>query len=150
MEFSETSQIIFQLFLATLLGGLIGLERETKKKEAGLQTYSLVALGACLFTITSLLLAKSGVIDDPSPIILAIAIGMGFIGAGAIFRGENQIKGLTTAAGLWVTAAIGLAVGARFYLLAVCAAFLALIIFVGFGLLEEKIFVRKKENGDKE
>ena len=149
MEFSETSQIIFQLFLATLLGGLIGLERETKKKEAGLQTYSLVALGTCLFTIISLLLAKSGIID-PSPIILAIAIGMGFIGAGAIFRGENQIKGLTTAAGLWVTAAIGLAVGARFYLLAVCATFLVLIIFAGFGLLEEKIFVRKKENGDKE
>ena len=149
MEFSETSQIIFQLFLATLLGGLIGLEREAKRKEAGLQTYSLVALGACLFTIISLLLAKSGIID-PSPIILAIAIGMGFIGAGAIFHGENQIKGLTTAAGLWVTAAMGLAVGARFYLLAVCAAFLALIIFAGFGLLEEKIFVRKKENGNKE
>ncbi len=149
MEFSETSQIIFQLFLATLLGGLIGLERETKKKEAGLQTYSLVALGACLFTIISLLLAKSGVID-PSPIILAIAIGMGFIGAGAIFRGENQIKGLTTAAGLWVTAAMGLAVGAQFYLLAICTTFLVLIIFAGFGLLEEKIFVRKKENGDKE
>ena len=149
MEFSETSQIIFQLFLATLLGGLIGLERETKKKEAGLQTYSLVALGACLFTIISLLLAKSGIID-PSPIILAIAIGMGFIGAGAIFRGENQIKGLTTAAGLWVTAAIGLAVGAQFYLLAISATFLVLIIFAGFGLLEEKIFVRKKENGDKE
>ncbi len=148
MEFSETSQIIFQLFLATLLGGLIGLERETKKKEAGLQTYSLVALGACLFTIISLLLDKSGIIDSSS-IILAIAVGMGFIGAGAIFRGENKIKGLTTAAGLWVTAAMGLAVGAQFYLLATCATFLVLIIFAGFGLLEEKIFVRK-ENGNKE
>ncbi|MDP2909693.1 MAG: MgtC/SapB family protein [bacterium] len=148
MEFSETSQIIFQLFLATLLGGLIGLERETKRKEAGLQTYSLVALGACLFTIISLLLDKSGIIDSSS-IILAIAVGMGFIGAGAIFRGENKIKGLTTAAGLWVTAAMGLAIGAQFYLLATCATFFALIIFAGFGLLEEKIFVRK-ENGNKE
>ncbi len=149
MEFSETSQIIFQLFLATLLGSLIGLEREAKRKEAGLQTYSLVALGACLFTIISLLLVKSGVIDS-SPIILAIAIGMGFIGAGAIFRGENQTKGLTTAAGLWVTAAIGLAVGAQFYLLAILGTFFTILIFAGLGLLEEKIFVRKKENGGKE
>ena len=139
----ENYQIIFQLFLAVILGSLIGLERETKRKEAGLQTYSLVALGACLFTVISLLLAKANIID-PSPIIIAIAVGMGFIGAGAIFRGENTIKGLTTAAGLWVTAAIGMAVGCQFYLLAVCATFLVLIIFAGLGLLEERFF--KKEN----
>jgi len=139
----ENYQIIFQLFLAVILGSLIGLERETKRKEAGLQTYSLVALGACLFTVISLLLAKANIID-PSPIIIAIAVGMGFIGAGAIFRGENTIKGLTTAAGLWVTAAIGMAVGCQFYLLAVCATFLVLIIFAGLGLLEERLF--KKEN----
>ncbi len=138
-------EIITQLFLAVILGSLIGLERELKRKEAGLQTYSLVALGACLFTIISLLLDKSGIIDSSS-IILAIAVGMGFIGAGAIFRGENKIKGLTTAAGLWVTAAIGLAVGAQFYLLAICATFLALIIFAGLGLLEEKFFKKKEEN----
>ncbi len=138
-------EIITQLFLALILGSLIGLERELKRKEAGLQTYRLVALGACLFTIISLLLDKSGIIDSSS-IILAIAVGMGFIGAGAIFRGENKIKGLTTAAGLWVTAAIGLAVGAQFYLLAICATFLALIIFAGLGLLEEKFFKKKEEN----
>ncbi len=149
MEFFETSQIIFQLFLAAFLGSLIGLEREIKRKEAGLQTYSLVALGSCLFTTIALFLGKSDMID-PSPIIMAIAIGMGFIGAGTIFRGKEKIEGLTTAAGLWATAAIGLAVGNQFYLLATSATFLVLIILAGFGLLEEKIFWRKKENVNKE
>lgn len=139
----DNYQFIFQLFLAGLLGSLIGLEREYKGKEAGLQTYSLVALGSCLFTVIVLLLAESNIVD-PSPIIIAIAVGMGFIGAGAIFRGEDRVKGLTTAAGLWVTAAMGMAVGSRFYLLAGWATLLVLIIFLGLGLLEEKFF--KKEN----
>lgn len=155
MEFSETSQIIFQLFLATLLGGLIGLEREAKRKEAGLQTYSLVTLGTCLFTIISFHLFKlffgtAGVTYDPAGIISAIAIGIGFIGAGAIFRQPSGIVGITTAAGLWAAAAIGIAVGADFYLLAILGTFFTILILAGLGLLEEKIFVRKKENGDKE
>jgi len=133
-------EAVFQLFLATFLGALIGLEREIKRREAGLQTYSLVALGSCLFTMITLSLAKSNIVD-PSPIILAIAAGMGFIGAGAIFRGENQIQGLTTAAGLWATAAIGLAVGVGielFYFFAIVGTFLVLLILSGFGLLEKK------------
>ncbi len=155
MEFSETSQIIFQLFLATLLGGLIGLEREAKRKEAGLQTYSLVTLGTCLFTIISFHLFKlffgtAGVTYDPAGIISAITIGIGFIGAGAIFRQPSGIVGITTAAGLWTAAAIGIAVGANFYLLAILGTFFTILILAGLGLLEEKIFVRKKENGDKE
>jgi putative Mg2+ transporter-C (MgtC) family protein len=137
-----STEIIYQLLLATFLGAIIGIEREMKKREAGLQTYSLVALGACFFTIIAFSLAANRVIADPSVIIVAIAIGMGFIGAGSIFRGEGKIKGLTTAAGLWVTAAIGLAVGARFYSLAFVAILLALLIFIGFGLLEKKLFKR--------
>ncbi len=133
-------QTIYQLLLAAFLGALIGIEREYKKKQAGLQTYSLVAFGACLFTVIALLLARFKTINDPSPIIVAIAIGMGFIGAGTIFHGEGQTKGLTTAAGLWTTAAIGLAVGTQFYLLAIFSAFLVLIILAGFGILEGKIF----------
>ncbi|MDO8424815.1 MAG: MgtC/SapB family protein [bacterium] len=132
-------QIIWQLILATILGALLGLEREIKKKGAGLQTYSLVALGSCLFTSVAFSLANLKIIDA-SPIITAIAIGMGFIGGGAIFRGENQVQGLTTAAGLWTTAAIGLAAGVGFYWLAILATFLTIFIFAGFGLLEEKIF----------
>jgi len=137
-------QIIIQLFLATFLGALLGLEREYKRKGAGLQTYSLIALGSCLFTITSFSLAKS-IGFDPSPIFIAIGVGMGFIGAGAIFRGEPRIEGLTTAAGLWTTAAIGLTVGAGFYFFAIFTTLLAILILAGFGLLEEKIFKRKTE-----
>lgn len=135
-------QTIYQLLLAAFLGALIGVEREYKKKEAGLQTYTLVSLGACLFTVIFLLLTKANPVD-PASIITAIAIGMGFIGAGTIFREGGRTGGITTAAGLWVTAAIGLAVGAQFYLLAITTAFLVLIVLAGFGILEEKIFRKK-------
>lgn len=133
-------ETIFQFLLAVFLGALIGLEREIKRKEAGLQTYSLVALGSCLLSAIAFSLDKIGVISDPSPIFLAIGIGMGFIGAGTIFHRENKIEGLTTAAGLWVTAMVGVAAGSQLYFLAVFATFLILLIFAGFGYLEGKIF----------
>jgi putative Mg2+ transporter-C (MgtC) family protein len=132
-------ETITQLILATLLGALIGLERERKKKGAGLQTYSLVALGSCLFSLIAFSLGKLRIVD-PSPILMAIAVGMGFIGAGAIFKAEGQILGLTTAAGLWATAAIGLAIGAGFILLAAFSTFLILFIFIIFGIFEERLF----------
>jgi len=133
-------ETIFQFLLAVFLGALIGLEREIKRKEAGLQTYSLVALGSCLLSAIAFSLNEIGIISDPSPIFLAIGIGMGFIGAGTIFHRENKIEGLTTAAGLWVTAMVGVAVGTQLYFLAVFATFLILLIFAGFGYLEGKIF----------
>ena len=144
-------QIIFQLFLAVILGSLIGLEREIKRKEAGLQTYSLVSLGTCLFTILSfelfnLFLNNSNISFDPSRIIQAVAVGMGFIGAGVILRQTTGIIGLTTAAGLWATAAIGIAVGVRFYFLAILGTLFVILILAGLGSLEGKIF-RKKEGG---
>ena len=142
-------EIIYQLLLATFLGALIGLEREYKGKRAGLQTYSLVALGTCLFTVISFalfnsFLTKTGISFDPSRVIQAIAVGIGFIGAGVIFRQTSGIVGLTTAAGLWTTAAIGIAVGAGLYFLATLTTLLAILILAGFGLLEEKIFKEKK------
>jgi len=133
--------IVGQLLLAIVLGAAIGLERELKRKQAGLQTYSLVTFGACLFSIVIFSLAKLNILD-PSALITALAIGMGFIGAGAIFRGEERIQGLTTAAGLWTATAIGLAVGAGFYFLAVLATILVVLIFLGFGLVEQK-FIKK-------
>jgi putative Mg2+ transporter-C (MgtC) family protein len=133
------NEAFFQLILAIVLGGLIGSERELKKKGAGLQTYSLVSLGSCLFSLIAFSLGKLKIID-PSAILVAIAVGMGFIGAGAIFRGETQVFGLTTAAGLWTVAAIGLAIGAKLYSLAIFSAILVLIIFYFWGLLEEKFF----------
>ena len=143
------TEIIFQLVLATILGALIGLEREVKRREAGLQTYTLVALGSCLFAIIAFKLIdffadQSAITFDPSRVIQAVAIGIGFIGAGVIFRHGAGVVGLTTAAGLWVTAAIGIAVGTGFYVLAILTTILALIVLVGFGLLEKKTFEKKK------
>ena len=142
-------EIIYQLILATLLGALIGLEREVMRKEAGLRTYSLVSLGTCLFTIISLELFQSftstiGVSFDPARIIQAIASGIGFIGAGVIFRQQSGVVGITTAAALWVVAAIGLAVGAQLYLLAIFTTFMTLLILFAFRLFEEEVLDKKE------
>ena len=140
-------QSICQLFLSIFLGAIIGVEREFKRKEAGLQTHSLVALGSCFFTMISFKMIEvfsqnSEVVFDPIRVIQAVAIGIGFIGAGVIFRQPSGIVGLTTSAGLWVAAAIGIAVGIKMYYLAIFATFLSLLVLFGFGLLEQKFFGR--------
>lgn len=138
-------QIAFQLFLATVLGGLIGLEREIKRKEAGLQTFSLVCLGSCVFTLVAFYFYQSiGWQNiDLARIIQAVAIGIGFIGAGTVFKSQKGIEGLTTAAGLWITSAIGIAIGAGLYALALFSTLLSLLILAGFGMLEQK-FLHKE------
>jgi len=142
-------QTFFQLILAAFLGGLVGLEREYKRKEAGLRTYSLVSLGSALFTIISLKMAdsyfgRSGTDFDPSRIVGQIVLGIGFLGAGLIIFRGSHIEGLTTAAGLWVIAAIGVAVGAGLYSLALFTSVLSLAILAGLRLIEEK-FVEKEK-----
>jgi len=135
------SQIIYKLLLSVFLGGLLGIERKRKKKEAGLQTYSLVCLGTCLFTIVALEMNSLFAGNfDILRIIQAVAIGIGFIGAGVIFQQSSGVVGLTTAAGLWVTSAVGVAIGVGLYLIAIFTTFLSLIVFLGFGLLELKFF----------
>jgi putative Mg2+ transporter-C (MgtC) family protein len=128
-------ELIFQLLLATFLGALIGLEREIKGKEAGLRTFSLVTLGSCLFTLISLSFPGF------NPAILAI--GIGFLGAGVISQQSAGIVGLTTAAALWMSAAIGAAIGLKLYLFATFSTLLAVLILAGFGIFEGKAF--KKE-----
>src|SRR3989338_10931635 len=108
----ETIQMIYQNALAAFLGMLVGFEREYRGKPAGLRTYMLVALGAALFTIlsaTSLAgdLGRSSF--DPSRIASQVVVGIGFIGGGLIIFKNDRMEGLTTAAGLWATAAIGMA-----------------------------------------
>jgi putative Mg2+ transporter-C (MgtC) family protein len=137
MDFSSTP--FFRLFLALILGALIGIEREKKRKSAGLQTYSLVALSSSIFSTVAFSLAKINLVD-PSLVIMAIGVGMGFIGSGVIFKKEDKLEGLTTAAGLWATAGIGLAVGAGLYNLAIFATILTLFVFIFFGFLEERFF----------
>jgi putative Mg2+ transporter-C (MgtC) family protein len=141
-------QIFFQAMLAAFLGGLIGLEREYKGKAAGLRTYSLVCLGSAFFTLIAFEFCSSfsgnqGVSLDLIRIIQAIAIGIGFIGGGLIVFRESHVEGLTTAAGLWMVAAIGVAIGARFYFPAVFVAFLTIGILAGVRLAEEKWFNKR-------
>lgn len=138
-------QIIIQLLLASFLGGLVGLEREYKRKEAGMRTYALVSLGSALFTIVAFgifqnFLGIPGANLDPLRVIQAVAIGIGFIGAGVIIYRQFHIEGLTTAAGLWTVSAIGVAVGVKLYLPAFFVALFAVGILSGLRLIEEKIF----------
>lgn len=119
-EWSSIS-IIIRLVMATLLGSLIGLERSSTKHTAGLRTFALVCLGSSVATMLNIYLAKScGGTMDSSRISAQVVSGIGFLGAGTIIvTGHNQIKGLTTAASLWVTAIMGMAIGAGFVLCSV-------------------------------
>jgi putative Mg2+ transporter-C (MgtC) family protein len=115
-------EALLRLALAAALGGVIGIERELREREAGFRTHMLVALGSALFTIVSaygfhaFLSSGANVIRaDPTRIAAQIVTGIGFLGAGAIIRQGSSVRGLTTAATLWVVAAIGLAVGAGYY-----------------------------------
>jgi putative Mg2+ transporter-C (MgtC) family protein len=126
----ETIYIFFQLFLAFFLGAFLGFEREWRRKAAGLRTYSLVALGACLFTVISIYgfrVAGSASLD-PSRIASQVVVGIGFIGAGVIFSKGDAVRGLTTAAGLWLSAAIGVAVGVKMFAVAIFATLLGVFI----------------------
>ncbi len=141
-------EVITQLVLASLLGALIGLEREYRQKGAGLRTYTLATLGSCLFTIIALKLGilyyrESGINYDPTRIIQAIAMGIGFICGGVIFHQGGTVAGLTTAAALWVSAGIGIAVGTKFYFEAIFASLLTILILSVFRILEERVFKTK-------
>jgi len=118
----HADEALLRLALAAALGGAVGVERELREREAGLRTHLLVALGSALFTIVSaygfhafLSSGASVVRADPTRIAAQIVTGIGFLGAGAIIRQGLSVRGLTTAATLWVVAAIGLAVGAGYY-----------------------------------
>jgi len=147
-------EIICQLLIAAALGALVGLEREIRRKGAGIRTYSLVTLGTCLFTVISFLLYETFALQtstsfDASRIIQAVAIGIGFIGAGVIFHQGPSVVGLTTAAGLWVSAGIGIAVGIKQYILASVVTCIALLILIFFEGVEELIFKRKSKKEEK-
>jgi putative Mg2+ transporter-C (MgtC) family protein len=116
-----------RLLVAALLGGLIGAEREYRQKSAGLRTNTLIALGSALFTMVSLTLVE-GTAEAPSRVAAQIVTGVGFLGAGAILRTQRDITGLTTAATIWVNAAIGMAVGAGEYRLGVVATIVTLVV----------------------
>ena len=126
-------QIILRLVLAVVLSGLIGFERQIHRRTAGLRTHILVSLGSCLIMLTSMYvfdIYKNVTSLDPSRIAAGVITGIGFLGAGAIMREREGVKGLTTAASLWVVAAIGLAVGCGFYNAAAYTTILTLVVLL--------------------
>ncbi len=131
------STIFLELILAALLGTFLGLEREYIGKIAGARTYALVSMGAALFTILSREEFKIyGNAFDPSRIPSQILVGIGFIGAGIIIHQGMQVKGITTAAGLWVVAGLGMAIGFGMYEVAAFVSVLAFVIMFFVGKLE--------------
>lgn len=118
--------LIFRLVAAGLLGGLIGMEREFRAKEAGVRTHFIVALGSALFMIISEF-AFEGKQHDAARVAAQVVSGIGFIGAGVIIFQRNVVRGVTTAAGLWVAAAIGLACGDGMYPVAIAATLLTVL-----------------------
>ncbi|MFO1243148.1 MAG: MgtC/SapB family protein [Rickettsiales bacterium] len=117
---------VARMFLAALLGGLVGWEREQKDVEAGIRTYAVVSLAACAFSLISVHGVEHD--GDPTRIAAEVISGMGFLGAGLILVNKGHITGLTTAATLWASASIGLAVGFGLYVVAVCTAGLLYIV----------------------
>jgi len=125
MEIREVTYlaVALRIFAAVLIGGLIGLERGLKNRAAGLRTYMLVCVGACLIMLTNQYIYQSYATGDPVRMGAQVVSGIGFLGAGTIIvTRRNQIKGLTTAAGLWSAAGVGLALGIGFYEAAIAGA----------------------------
>ena len=127
-DVTQTTQIIVRLLVAALLGSLLGFEREMKGKSAGVRTHMLVALGAALFILVPQ--QAGATVGDLSRVIQGLVAGIGFLGAGAIIMGSQQgaTRGLTTAANIWLTAAIGVSAGMGRESLAVLSTIIALIV----------------------
>ena len=124
-----------QVFVALLLGGLVGIQREKIGKAAGIRTYALVTGGSALFTLLAVLSFPT----DAARIIAQIIVGIGFLGAGAILHKDDKISGLTTAAGLWMMAAVGIAVGLEKYFIAFTVSFLVVLVL----MFNEEKFTKK-------
>jgi putative Mg2+ transporter-C (MgtC) family protein len=137
-----TVDIIIRLFVALLLGMIIGTERVWAHKTAGMRTYALVSMGSALFVIISNEMVKyytgfSGL--NPLMIVSQIVLGVGFLGTGLIFAKESKLMGLTTATSLWVSAGIGMAAGFKLFNIAIIATALTLFIFIVLWFVEEQL-----------
>ena len=138
-DVGEGVKIVVRLLVASILGGLIGYERESKGKSAGLRTHMLVALGSALFVLAPALSEMA--VADMSRVLQGIIAGIGFLGAGAIIksRGSNDVKGLTTAASIWLTAAVGITAGLGREMLALVSTLFALFILAMLRNVEARI-----------
>jgi len=126
---------VVPLLLAVFLGGVIGLERQVHDKPAGLRTNILICLGSCLYTMISISLVGS----DPGRIAAQIVTGIGFLGAGAIIQSGASVHGLTTAAGIWIVASIGMACGTKKYFLAIVVTLLTVLALMLLSPVDKKL-----------
>ncbi|MEW5805945.1 MAG: MgtC/SapB family protein [Acidobacteriota bacterium] len=145
-EFALFQDVAIKLLIASILGGLIGFEREIHEKPAGLRTNALISLGSALIMIISIYVTKiyGTTASDPGRIAAQVITGIGFIGAGVILQSRGSIKGLTTAATIWSVTGVGLAVGCGFYTAALTATIIILIVLLAIGRIEQR-FLRNKE-----
>ena len=136
------SEIFTRLIMAAFIGAIIGAERQIHKRPAGMRTHGLICVGATLFTIIS------GFYDqDPARISAGIVTGIGFLAAGVVFRSEKHLQGITTAAEIWVLAAIGIAIGAGLYYAAIATAIIVLVLLVpGVSLEQDVEKIAEKKN----
>lgn len=132
----DLNVIILRLFIAVVCGTVIGLEREMRDKAAGLRTHILVCLGACLFGMLGLVLVTEYKNADILRLAQGLLIGIGFLGAGVIVREGASVRGLTTAAGIWVMGAIGLAVGVGCYHIALVGSIFSFLVMALFAKIE--------------
>jgi putative Mg2+ transporter-C (MgtC) family protein len=147
--------IVVRLLVAAALGGVVGIERELRDQPAGFRTHMLVSLGACLFTLVGAFgfeafegrPSTEAVRADVTRVASQVVVGIGFLGGGTILRHGATVRGLTTAASLWVTAAVGLAVGMGFYLGAVATAVVAVVALAGLKPVEKR-FMRSLRQED--
>jgi putative Mg2+ transporter-C (MgtC) family protein len=136
-------ELFGKILIAGLLGFIVGLERELMGSAAGDRTFSLVAIGSALFTVLALDVfgAPSG--NDPGRVAANILTGVGFLGGGMILKEGGAVRGLTTAAGLWAVAAVGMAVGTERYILAILTTALIMLVFAA-----ERVYSAKRRRGD--
>jgi len=135
------SSVLFRVFLALILGGIIGFEREMHGRPAGLRTHVMVCLGAAILMLASehtqkTLVETGSAVFNPDRVAAGIITGIGFLGAGAIIREGNLVRGLTTAGSIWFVAGLGIVIGKKFYPLALCSTLAALMVLVLFRYLE--------------
>jgi putative Mg2+ transporter-C (MgtC) family protein len=144
----QLARIVIRLLVAMLLGAVVGVQREHTGKPAGVRTHMLVSLGAALFVLAPVEAGMTS--DDLSRVIQGLATGIGFIGGGAILKlsEEREIKGLTTAAGIWMTAAMGVAAGLGRIGLALLSALLTWFILAIIGMAEHRMGARRAARGD--
>ena len=143
------TDVLMRLIVATLLGGLVGMERQIHHKPAGLRTHILVCIGACMCMLIGLSLNKEfGEGIDPSRIAAQVVSGIGFLGAGTIMVTKASVKGLTTAASIWATSALGLAIGNGMFFAASVAAVIMVTVLLVFEFIEEKLALKASDENE--